>query len=171
MRRATNPPASQFADVFETQFAYVWRTLMRFGVSSPDAEDLAQEVFVVVHRRLADFDTSRPIKPWLFGITHNVFRDHLRTTRRRPESGDPWEDSGGTDPGIRAVEAAQIVHRALRQLPEDRRAVFIGCDLAQLTLREVAEALAIPENTAWSRLRVARREFKNAVVCLMGESK
>ena len=54
--------------VFETEFAWVWRTLQRFGVRSSDLEDLTHDVFVVFHARRAEYDASRPIRPWLMGI-------------------------------------------------------------------------------------------------------
>ena len=154
--------------MFEQYFAYVWRSLLRFGATKVDAEDLAQEVFIVVHRRLVDFDTTRSLKPWLFGIARNVVRDHWRKKKRQPDAKGLVDEASQNDPAVGAMESAQVVRHALRRLPEDRRAVFIGVELDQMTVREVAQALEIPENTCGSRLRVARVEFREAVRTLTG---
>jgi RNA polymerase sigma-70 factor (ECF subfamily) len=143
----------------------VVRTLLRLGAPSSDVEDLAQEVFVVLHRRLPTFDRAPPAPPWLFGIAANVLRDWRKRASTRhevlPLDGPP--DTGRTDPGIRKLEAAQLVHRALRTLPEERREVFVLHELDQISIPEVAEALGLPVDTAYSRLRVARDEFRAAV--------
>jgi RNA polymerase sigma-70 factor (ECF subfamily) len=161
---------SDFDAVFEQHFAYVYRSLLRLGVADREAEDLAQEVFVVVHRRLHTYDPERPVRPWLFGIAFNVARDWRKRASTRYETLTDAPDDPNTDPGIRAVEAAQLVHRALRQIPEMRRPVFVLYELDKVPMPVVAEALSIPVDTAYSRLRVARTEFRAAVELLRGSA-
>jgi RNA polymerase sigma-70 factor (ECF subfamily) len=153
---------------FDEHFEYVVRTLLRLGAPSSDVEDLAQEVFVVVHRRLQTFDPSRPARPWLFGIAAHVLRDWRKraSTRHEVLALEAPADTGRTDPGIRKLEAAQLVHRALRAVPEERREVFVLHELDQISIPEVARALGLPVDTAYSRLRVAREEFRAAVARL-----
>ena len=161
--------APHFDNLFEAHFAYVYRSLLRMGVPDREAEDVAQDVFVVVHRRLHTYDPERPVKPWLFGIAHHLARDWRRRSSSRHETLDhAAPDDPRTDPGIRAVEAAQLVHRALRAIPDDRRAVFVLYELDRVAMLEVAQALSIPVDTGYSRLRVARAEFRDAITALRG---
>jgi RNA polymerase sigma-70 factor (ECF subfamily) len=157
-----------FTALFDEHFAYVWRSLARLGVPVHEAEDLAQEVFVVVHRRLAGLDPARSPRPWLFGVAYNVVREHRRRARSRPEdlAFDDLPDVGRSDPGYGALEAADLVHAALRRVPEARRAVLVLVDLDGVTMREAAQVLGIPVDTGYARLRVARVELAGAVRAL-----
>lgn len=159
--------ASEFTALFEAHFAYVWRSLLRLGAPRRDAEDLAQDVFVIVHRRLADYDRERPIKPWLFGIAYNVVRDYRRRAgHQREHLTETPMDVGREDPGLRALDSVQLVHQALLRLPHERRAVFVLYELDHVAMKEIGEVLAIPVDTAYSRLRKAREEFREAVAKL-----
>jgi RNA polymerase sigma-70 factor, ECF subfamily len=163
--------APALADVYAEHFVYVWQTLKRLGVPARDAEDLAQEVFVVTYRRLDTFDVNRPIKPWLFGICFNVLRDHNKRASTRSEhlSQDGEIERDHSDPGFRAVEALEIVEIALLSIPPERRAVFVAYELDEMSMSDVADSLGIPVDTGYSRLRVARREFRDAVRRHQGE--
>ncbi|MEM9070582.1 MAG: sigma-70 family RNA polymerase sigma factor [Myxococcota bacterium] len=158
------------ADIYEEHYEYVWRTLLRLGVR--DAEDAAQNVFLIVQRTLPRYDPARPIRPWLFGIAYNVARDHRRKASTRYES--PSEVVGEAasqtkSPDADRLEAAQLVHAALAEIEESRRAVFVLYELDRHPMKEVAEALGIPLNTAYSSLRRAREEFRRAVARLGGQ--
>src|SRR5262245_51753387 len=76
--------ALTLAEVYETQFDFVWRSARRLGVASLHVDDVVQEVFLVVFRRLAEFEGRSSLKTWLFGITRRVVRDHRRSARRKP---------------------------------------------------------------------------------------
>ena len=71
-------PRPETHEVYTTHFRHVWHSLRRIGVPWADLEDAAHDVFVVVHRRLTDFDPERPIKPWLSGIAYRVASDRRR---------------------------------------------------------------------------------------------
>ncbi|MCU0676603.1 MAG: sigma-70 family RNA polymerase sigma factor [Myxococcota bacterium] len=159
--------------IYEEHYEYVWRTLLRLGVR--DAEDAAQNVFLVAHRKLSTFDPTRPIRPWLFGIAFNVARETRRKASERYERaigsngdsiGDVIGDLHSSDAS--RLEAAQLVHVALAEVEESRRAVFVLYELDQEPMKEVADALGIPLNTAYSSLRRARQEFCDAVERLGG---
>jgi RNA polymerase sigma-70 factor (ECF subfamily) len=152
------------AAIYEEHFEYVWRTLLRLGVR--EAEDATQNVFLVAHRKLPTYDPTRPIRPWLFGIAYNVARETRRRASERYERpadgvGDVIADAQSSDAS--RLEAAQLVHAALAEIEESRRAVFVLYELDQEPMKEVAEALGIPLNTAYSSLRRARQEFCAAV--------
>ena len=147
-------------DVYEEHFEYVWRTLLRLGMSDSTVADGTQNVFLVVRRRLDSYDAERPIRPWLFGIARNVAREERRRLVSRRES--PEEDQAKDDPSIARLEAAQIVHRALEELGAARREVFVLHALDEVAMKDVAEALDMPLNTAYSHFRRAREEFRAA---------
>ncbi|MCB9625411.1 MAG: sigma-70 family RNA polymerase sigma factor [Sandaracinus sp.] len=152
------------AAIYEEHFEYVWRTLLRLGVR--DAEDATQNVFLVVHAKLPSYDPSRPLRPWLFGIAYNVARETRRKASERYERPtDTWAEVAGDAQSSDAsrLEAAQLVHAALLEVEESRRAVFVLYELDQEPMKDVAEALGIPLNTAYSSLRRAREEFSAAV--------
>ncbi|MBO6936930.1 MAG: sigma-70 family RNA polymerase sigma factor [Deltaproteobacteria bacterium] len=147
------PP--DLARVYEEHLHYVWRLLTRFGIPSRDREDVAHDVFVVVHRKLDDFDPERPIRPWLAGI---AFRVALAYKRRKMSGEIPSEL-----PELPNPNRAEIRHQAsqlLAKLPFERRAVFVLHELEGLTAPEISEELAVPLNTVYSRLRLARRDLR-----------
>ena len=147
-------------DVYREHLDYVWQSLRRLGVAAADLEDLAHEVFVVVHRRLADYDPARPIRPWLFGIAYRVASEHRRRAARRelPASDDARAVATDTSPEMRAVknQAIELAKRALAALDDDARAVFVLAELDGVPVTDVATTLEIPVNTAYTRLRRAR---------------
>lgn len=161
------PPAPDFAAVFEAELSYVHRALCRLGVRSADLEDLTHDVFLVVHESLPRFDARRPMRPWLFGIAFRVASDYRRRARFRREVPGEAEDAVDVSPPVdeqlAADEARRLVLRALDQIELDRRAVLVMHDIDGHGVPEIAEALAIPLNTAYSRLRLARADFKAAV--------
>jgi RNA polymerase sigma-70 factor, ECF subfamily len=164
------PPteAPDFHGVFEAHFDYVWAALRRLGVAERELEDLTQEVFIRVFGQLRQFDQERPLRPWLFGFAFRVASDYRRLARNRREILDPRNDETA-DPAPSALEhvlkteALLLAQAALDELDLDRRAVFILHELDDCPIPEVAEALSIPLNTAYSRLRLAREQFAACV--------
>lgn len=155
-----------FDAVYEAEFSFVCRTLRRLGATLHEVPDLAQDVFLVVLRRLADFDPSRPLRPWLFGIAYRVVLDDRRLARRKREFlgfAADWDDRVAVGDGAAATEARATVLRALAELDTDMRAVIVMHDIEEFTMPEIAAALSIPLNTGYSRLRIARERFGRAV--------
>ena len=85
MNPASSRSPPELGAIFDEHFDYVWATLRRLGVSEADREDLVHEVFLKVQSRLADYDDSRPLRPWLFGFAYRVAADHHRLARHRVE--------------------------------------------------------------------------------------
>ncbi len=156
-----------FRAIFTTEFSYVCHSLRRLGAPLRDIEDLAHDVFVVVVRHLPDYDRARPIRPWLFGIAFRVALDHRRLARHAFEvvgtECDVADEAPGADDGLATKEASQLVTEALAAIDIDRKAVFLMHDLDGHSAREIAAALSMPINTVFSRLRVARMEFKASI--------
>jgi RNA polymerase sigma-70 factor, ECF subfamily len=156
-----------FRALFEREFNYVWNTLRRLGVHGRDLEDVAHDVFVQVHRHFSEYEQSRPLRPWLFGFAFRVASDYRKLARHRVEllenTVDAADGAPSADDRLAAAEDGQLVARALDAIDLDRRAVFILHDLDDLPIPEIARALGINVNTAYSRLRIAREKFTSAV--------
>lgn len=157
----------EFRDVYEQHFAFVWRSLRRLGVAPAQLDDAAQDVFLVVHRRLADFEGRSAVRTWVFGITLRVAKDYRRSSMRRrtePLDDDRAADSSEAPEALtEAARAAALVHRLLEHLDDDRRAVFVLAELEQMTAPEISALLHVNLNTVYSRLRAARRDFEQAL--------
>jgi len=167
---ATAPQATDFTQVFDEHFDYVWFTLRRFGVPSRDLDDIAHDVFLLVYQHLGKYDPGRPMRPWLFGFAYRTAADYRRLARHCVETFDePSEGVDGTPSAADRAESRQtldLVWTALEQLDLDRRAVFVLHDVEGYSAPEVADALQIPLNTAYSRLRIAREQFEKAMMRL-----
>ncbi|MBX3190027.1 MAG: sigma-70 family RNA polymerase sigma factor [Labilithrix sp.] len=160
--------AHDFEAVYRAHFGFVWRSAKRLGVFDAALDDVVQEVFVVVHRRLGDFEGRSSLKTWLFGIAVRVVRDHRRAVRRK-NPGPPVDPdslgttSGGPQESAEKAEAVRLLHAMLDEMDDERREVFVMAELEQMSMPEIAEALAINVNTAYARLRIARQEFEQSL--------
>ena len=157
-----------FDEVYTAHFAFVWRVLRTFGVPDSVLEDAAQDVFVVVHRRLPEFEGRSAITTWLFAIARRVAGPHRwRVDRRTEQLAEQLDEHlpGPSDPfaALSRAQAAATVMTILDEMDEDKRIVFALVELEQLSVPEVARMLDINLNTAYSRLRLARQTFETAV--------
>jgi RNA polymerase sigma-70 factor (ECF subfamily) len=166
-RRGASVQAPPFSSLYDAHFAFVWRNLRRLGVRHEQLDDAAQDTFLVVFRRLEDFQGHSSLRTWLFGILLRVARDHRRRAARRPtaplEEEPAGPDSDGPEAQARVHEASRRLHRLLESLDEDRRAVFVMAELEQMSVPEIAETIGANVNTVYSRLRLARRDFEAAL--------
>ena len=165
-----------FESIFRSELPYVLATLRRLGARSADIEDLAHDVFVVVHRRLGDYDTTRPLRPWLVGIAVRIAADDRRLARRRWEREDDGAVERATASGHSPEQQALAAERramalvGLDALDLEKRAVLVLHDIDGEPVTEIAHALGIPVNTAYSRLRLARERFREAIRRAQGEA-
>jgi RNA polymerase sigma-70 factor (ECF subfamily) len=159
------------ADIYRDQFPFVWRMVRRLGVPDAQVEDAVQDVFIVVHRRLPDFEGRSSVPTWLAGIVRRVVRDYRRLSARKPALGRAHADllvddlsAGHASPedNALATEAARLLHELLESLDDEKREVFILAELEQWSIAEIAEATGVKLNTASSRLRLAREAFEQA---------
>ena len=141
------PRALDTASVFREHGAYAWRVLRRLGVAESDVEDVCQEVFVVVHRRLADFEGRSAIRTWVYGICVRTAADYRKRASRKHEivtdavpEGQATDDPHGD---LTRRETVRLLDAILSQLDDDKRAVFVlYAEIEQLTMNEVAEVLS-----------------------------
>jgi len=169
--RPAEPSASKatiaFKDIYDSHFAFVWRSLRRLRVPDSSRKDAAQDVFLVVHRRLEEFEGRAKVSTWLFGICLRVAKDYRRRAHVRREVLDDSDFEFVPDPKSDAATNAER-HQDLAMfeaaLDENQRAVFILFELEDMTGDEIAECLQIPLGTVYSRLRLARVAFKKAAL-------
>jgi RNA polymerase sigma-70 factor (ECF subfamily) len=163
-----------FEQVYDENVDYVWKTVCRLGVRGPAVEDAVQEVFVVVHRKLASFEGRSSMHTWLFQIARRVVHDHRRTVRRKEHPPLPNEsvpdlgaiaadESTSPDATARRAEAARVLYELLDKLDTDKREVFILAEVEELAAPDIAQVLGINVNTVYSRLRLAREAFNLAL--------
>lgn len=160
------PRALDVASAFREHYPFVLRALVGLGVTPIDADDVAQEVFVVAHRRRHEFDPTRPARAWLYGIARGLARNRRRT--RKDESLDVLPVDAGRDPESAAAhsEALSLALRCLDSLSSKLREVFMLTEFEGLTAPEVAELLELPVNTVYSRVRLGRERFDGALAKL-----
>lgn len=163
--------APSFDAVYEEHFDFVWRMARRLGVPESAADDVVQDTFVVLHRRLGEYDGETPIRRWLAGILTRVVADHRRRYRRKDAACVPHPDeseralpSSAPPPSADAEqsEAVQLLDALLAELDEDKREVLVLAQLEEMTVPEIAELLGANVNTVYTRLRSARRDFDAA---------
>jgi RNA polymerase sigma-70 factor (ECF subfamily) len=153
-------------DEFDEYFDFVHHALRRRGIAQSDAEDLAQEVFLVAWRHWDEFDRKRPLRPWLAGIVFRLAYNHRhRVTREVPRGTLDFasDERPGPEQQIDAFRERTLVVHALASLPEKARALIIAHDLDGVPTRAIAESLAVPLFTVHSRLRAARAAFAKAL--------
>jgi RNA polymerase sigma-70 factor, ECF subfamily len=162
-RRDESSPTAQITEVFAEHADFVWRSLRRLGVPAADVDDALQEVFLVVYRRLAEYEDRGFMRAWLFSISRQVSSHYHRGVRRSEERHRGLVIST-TAPDLEEViarrEAEQVVGTFLDQLDEPHRLVFHLADVEGLTAPEIATALDVNLNTIYGRLRQARKRFE-----------
>jgi RNA polymerase sigma-70 factor, ECF subfamily len=167
------PPLPSFRELYATYFAFTWRSLRYLGVESRHLDDAVQEVWVAVHRRLADFEGRSDVKTWLFGIALNVQRNLHRAERRRSSLVPLSEELRSTSPDPfleqEGREAWALVMSFLQTLDTERRTVFVASLIEGLAPAETAEACGLDVPTVYLRVRALRRGFRAWAAARRGE--
>lgn len=158
----------RFRAIYREHFPFVWRCLRRFGVHPSSLDDAAQDVFVVVHRRLAEFEGRSSVRTWLFAIAVRVARNHTRSQTRRGfdvtlDLELPDREGMSPDEIAQRRAASLILNTALMQMDESLRLIFILSELEDFTAKEIAEALGMNANTVATRLRKARKDLDKSL--------
>jgi RNA polymerase sigma-70 factor, ECF subfamily len=170
------PPSGpqRFAHVFQSHADFVWRALRRLGLSAADAEDALQDVFLVVYRRLDQYEERGKIRGWLFAISRQVVSHYHRGAARseRRLQAIAQDDAGANEDPFTAAarrESVAIVRALLAELSEPQATVFWLAEVEEMTVPEISTALGINLNTAYGRLRVARQRFEQMLRERSGE--
>jgi len=176
-KRILERDAHAFEVLLETHQGAILRHLTRITHDDTAAQDLVQETFLRVWTRTAQWDGRGSLKAWLYRIATNLALNHLRTVRRRREEplghhGDPdldeedrlpaWlVDSATPGPGavVERAEEHERLQRLVHALPDDKRALLRLVHEMEMTVRDAAAELGIPEGTAKSRLHYAKQRL------------
>jgi RNA polymerase sigma-70 factor (ECF subfamily) len=155
--------------IYHVHFDFVWRNARRLGIPEASADDVVQDVFLIVQRRIETFDGRTSLKAWIFGILVRVAHDHRRSFRRKAGRCVPLDEvshgdvaaAEGPTPGDLAerAERVHLLDALLDQIREDQRTLLILAEFEQCTLREIAEIVGSNTNTVHSRLCAAKRDF------------
>lgn len=166
----TNEHDREFWARVGPETSWLHRQLRRLGVRASDAEDLTQDVLVAVYQKWREYDRARPLRAWLFGFAFREASEYRRRPARQRETLDADgrsdrepDEAPLPDEGAAAAQKRRLVLEALQSIELERRAVFVMVEIEELAVTEVADALGVPLNTAYSRLRLARGEFVEAV--------
>jgi RNA polymerase sigma-70 factor (ECF subfamily) len=153
--------------VFDEHAAYVFRVLRYLGVREADLQDVCQEVFITVHRKIDSFEGRSSVRTWLYRISQRAASDYRRRAYvRREVVTDLGSDHPGPpehDDAAKRLEARSTLGFVLDRLDEAKRDVFVLYEIEGLTMREVCEILDCPLQTAYSRLHAARKVLTEAV--------
>lgn len=158
-----------FERVYDEFFDFVYRNARRLGVPPSAADDVVQEVFVVLHRRLSEYDGRATLQSWVYGILANTVRDYRRSFRRKQaplvaaehdEQLGPASSRGSPERRAQLSQDLALLNELLEALPEDQRELIVLADLEQLSVPEICGCIGGNHNTVYSRLRVARDNLK-----------
>jgi RNA polymerase sigma-70 factor (ECF subfamily) len=170
--RAGDPAA--FEDLVRAYQHRVFSVAVRMLGSRAEAEEIAQEVFVRVHRSIGGFRGDAALSTWLYAITSRLCLTHLASPRRRvPHHGEEVlvrlrDDRSDPPSTLERREVERLLHRAIAELPDDRRIVLVLRDLEGLAYEEIAEALDLEVGTVKSRLHRARMELRERLEKVTG---
>lgn len=156
----------RFGSVFRRYARFVMRSLRNLGVAPADVEDVCQEVFMVVHGRLADLDGDDRLRTWIYRVARNTAANYRRAKRRRGGPRMPLQTEPSVEPAQeRAVvrkRASQRLALLLDELDDGPREIFVLYEIEQLSMREACEVVGCPLQTGYSRLKAARRKMMQA---------
>jgi RNA polymerase sigma-70 factor (ECF subfamily) len=157
------PDLPSLDEVYRDHVDFVARITRQLGVPAAHVEDVVHDVFVVVHRRLPDYEPRAPLRSWLYGITKRVVMHHQRHARRlsaREQQVAAPVPEPGPDEDLAQRRAARVAEACLARLDASQRVVLVLADVEGMTAPEIADTLGVKLNTVYSRLRLARRRFE-----------
>ena len=167
LRRLQAGEAQAFEELVRTHQHRVFAVALRMLGNAAEAEEVAQEVFLRAHRALREFRGDAKLSTWLYTIASRLCLTRLaggeRSLIRQGEESVARlpHDAGGPDVVLEQSELDAALHRAIAELPDERRIVVVLRDLEGLSYEEIAAALELPTGTVRSRLHRARLDLKD----------
>jgi RNA polymerase sigma-70 factor (ECF subfamily) len=163
--RAPSDAPLDVAALFVEHGPFLLRSVQRMTGDGPHVEDIVQETFLVAHRRREEIAGHPQLRGWLFRVAQNLVLHHRRSVARRirleeAAEVEPKETKSEVSGPVRAARERDEVRATVAELPEHEQAVFILYELEELPGAEIARVLDIPLGTVWTRLRAARKRFR-----------
>lgn len=161
-----------FASVYAQYFGFVWSSARRLGVRGDAMDDIVQEIFTVIHRKLPSLQQPQSLRSWIYGIVRRTASGYHRSRRSHEVSDTALAQYAGSELDAQLTplelvehnEEAKILWQLLAELEPRKREVLVLVEIEGMTAPEISEALEIPLNTAYSRLRLGRLAFEEALV-------
>jgi RNA polymerase sigma-70 factor (ECF subfamily) len=155
-----------FRTIYEARFDEVSRWIRALGCPEADREDLVQDVFVVVHRRLRDFDGDN-LAGWLYQIARRRVRDFRRLSWVKhllfgsvPLSNDLTTCEASAAESLETKEKRAILESLLANLSESNRAALLLFEIDGYSGEQIAQIQGVGLNTVWARIHHARKKLK-----------
>lgn len=159
-----------FGAVYRDYFDFVWSCTRRLGVAAAATDDVVQEIFIVINARLHTLERPEALRSWVYGIVRRVVSAHHRARRAKLDAALPFDMPDLPAPRqptpldlAEQNDQVKLLWSVLEELDDDKREVFVLAELEEMTAPEISEAIDIPINTAYSRLRAARHAFNEAL--------
>jgi RNA polymerase sigma-70 factor (ECF subfamily) len=165
MGRLARGEVDALGELYDRHQAAVRRFATRMTQSTDDGDDLVHATFLAAMKTAARFDTARSCRAWLLGITARLVQRQRSTSARWARLLTAFrapEPAWTRDPES-ALGAREGLERALSRLSPAKRSVLLLAEVEGLRGEEIAEALAIPVGTVWTRLHHARRDLAAAL--------
>ena len=158
---------NEVSELVRREFRFVWRLLRRLGLPEGDADDAAQQVFLIAAQRFSDLMPGRE-RSFLYTTAFHVASKARRTVeRRREDLGVEVEAEHDATPSAEDLvdrrRARELLDSLLDALPLELRVVLVLHEIDELSTAEIAEVVGVPPGTAASRLRRARELFAGRV--------
>lgn len=161
------PEIPSFREIYDNYFGFVWRNAANRGVPRSALDDVTQEVFIVINRKLPEFEGRSSLTVWIAGIVRRVVADYLKKRGNRSAGDEPLEAEPATEPEsaehLERKAALELLDSLLAKMTDEQRDVFVMCEIEGMSGAEIAAVTGINENTVWTRVRAARRIFQEGV--------
>jgi RNA polymerase sigma-70 factor (ECF subfamily) len=156
---------AQLAQLYRDHYEFVWSSLRRLGLRESAVDDAVQEVFLVVYRRLPEYEGSAGHRAWLFAIALRIAREARRRDARLwlEEPVAAVAATAHPDEGAALRQRVQLLDTLLGALNDEQREVFVMAEVEGFNAPEIAQALGVKLNTVYSRLRLGRVRFERAL--------
>lgn len=177
--RAEGLPGAESAEleprleaIYREHHGFVWSTLLRLGVPSASVDDACQDVFLIVFRRLSDFEGRSQLRTWLFSIARRVAFRHRRGAQRAARKVQAFAADAqplrveNLDDALEQRRAAMLVLHALDELDDDKRTAVVLHVFEGMSGPQIAETLGLPIDTAYSRIKAGRRVLRARLAAL-----
>jgi RNA polymerase sigma-70 factor (ECF subfamily) len=159
-----------FQAVYSQYVGFVRASGRRLGADSNALDDVVQDVFMVIHTRLHTLRHPQALPSWIYCVVRHTVNNHLRSMRGQHSTsiGLDGSELASMEPTPCDVvvinDELALVAEALAKLDQRKREIFAMVEFDEMTVPQAAASLRIPRNTAYTRLRRARREFDAALV-------
>jgi len=158
-------------DIYKQYLDFIWSSARHLGATGDAIDDVVQDVFIVIHSKLATLQRPEALRSWIYGIVRRTVSDYRRSRITRDAAGvrlvAEFEHVRTVPPSPLDVAErnaeVEMLERILAELDAPKREVFVMVEILEMTVPEVVQALEIPLNTAYSRLRLARQSFEEAL--------